>query len=663
MLTGEYPFPEGQGRWAAEPRTPRKLEVPGAPELADVVEMMLEPVPTHRPRDGAAVLAALAPVEEKLRARPADGKPPVHAKRRKATLGDLLVELRRRHVFRVMVGYGVFSFAVLQVIEPVMHGAGLPDWVLKAVLVALVLGFPVAVVLAWIYDLTAQGVKRTSSTARLDAPSFGRSRVLLPLAVAATVLVLAAAGAGAWYAWKRAADRPAVASTGTAPSVAVLPFNDLSPEHDQEYFSDGMAEEILSRLSRVKGLRVPGRVSSFFFRGRNVEPAEIARKLRVTHLLEGSVRRSGNKLRIRAEVVRASDGETIWSETFDRDLTDVLAVQDEIARSAVQQLAPMLLAQAPPPAAASVDPEAYRLYLLGLSHFRKDSLGPALEALHRSTALDPRFAPAQAVLAAVASFVQQGTKGEDSRRAGKAGREAAERAVALDPSHSYGYVTRAWYRARQDWDWKGAFEDLDRALALDPANEWALNTRAILARTLGRNREALELQRRSVDLDPLNAFTTVNLAAQLAAEGRLDEARECIQRSLELSPDSKNAARILGTVALLEGKADEALAAFARIPEPTRSAGIVAALHSLGREQESRDALLRMERDHADAPFHIAGARAWRGDVDGAFAALDRAVEEKDPALTAINWSPFLRPVRGDPRWKAVLRKMNLPVD
>ena len=195
MLTGEYPFPEGQGKWSSEPATVRKLDVPGAPGLAELVEKMLDRTPTARPRDGAAVLAALAPIEDKLRARPADGSPPVHAKRRKATFADLLAELKRRHVFRVMIGYGIFAFAVLQVIEPIMHGAELPDWVLKAVLVALVLGFPVAVILAWVFDLTAQGVKRTPSATGPGAPRVGRARLLLPLAVAAVVLAIATGGA------------------------------------------------------------------------------------------------------------------------------------------------------------------------------------------------------------------------------------------------------------------------------------------------------------------------------------------------------------------------------------------------------------------------------------------------------------------------------------
>ena len=219
------------------------------------------------------MLAALTPIEDRLRAKPADGSTPVHAKRRKATFGDLLAELRRRHVFRVMIGYGVFAFAVLQVTEPIMHGADLPNWVLKAVLVALVLGFPVAVILAWAYDLTAQGVKRTPSATGPGAPRFGRSRLLLPLAVAAGVLAIAAAGAGGWYAWKRASERGSAASApALAPSIAVLPFADMSPGKDQDYFADGIAEEILGALSRVGGLRVPGRLVELLVQGQERRP-------------------------------------------------------------------------------------------------------------------------------------------------------------------------------------------------------------------------------------------------------------------------------------------------------------------------------------------------------------------------------------------------------
>jgi serine/threonine-protein kinase len=498
------------------------------------------------------------------------------------------------------------------------------------------------------------------------SPAPVRVRRRLPRLAAMGLLaaLLGAVVAGALALYPRLHPRP---SGLTVPSIAVLPFADMSPGKDQDYFADGIAEEILGALTRVPGLRVPGRSSSFWFKGKKVEPAEIARKLGVTHLLEGSVRRSGSKLRITAEVVVASTGDRVWSENYERELTDVFAIQDEIARSVVRELAPMLLARtAPPPPAATTDPEAYRLFLLGLALFAQEtpeSIRRALEALERSAALDPRFAPTQATLAAVRGFVQQVARGEEFRQLGKAGREAAERAVALDPSASLGYVSRAWYRMRQDLDWEGATEDLDRAMAIDPANEWVLNIRAILLYALGRTRESVEVERRAVDLSPLNVILTSNLAAGLASDGRYAEAREWARRSLEISPGHRRAAQVLGNVALLTGKAQEALTEFERCSEPFRSAGIVAALHSLGRERESRDALARLEGDHTDEPVFIAGARAWLGDHDGAFAALDRAVQERNARLWAIKTLPLLRPIRGDPRFVALLKKMNLPVD
>jgi TolB-like protein len=366
MLTGEYPFPEGQGKWSAEPAAVRKLDVPGAPELAELVEKMLDRTPKGRPRDGAAVVAALTPIEDRLRARPADGKPPERAKRRKATLGDLLAELKRRHVFRVMVGYGVFAFAVLQVTEPVLHAYDLPAWALTAVVTALAVGFPIAVLLAWAYDLTAQGVKRTPSAA--GAPLSRSARFLMPLSVAGAVLALAAGGGGAWYVWKRAVEqRRDPGAAGAKPSVAVLSFADLSPGHDQEYLADGVAEEVLNGLAQVDGLRVVGRSTAFSYKGKGKKVEEIGRELGVGAVLEGSVRRLGDRVRITAQLVHASDASTIWSQSFDRATADLFAVQDEIGKAVVEALRVRLLpGRSSARAGGTTNPEALQFFLLGM---------------------------------------------------------------------------------------------------------------------------------------------------------------------------------------------------------------------------------------------------------------------------------------------------------
>jgi len=594
------------------------------------------------------------------------GEAPVPASPRKATLGDFLAELKRRRVFRVMVGYGIFAFAVLQVTEPIMHGAHLPDWVLTVVLGALALGFPVALILAWVFDLTAQGVRRTPPARGSGGTFFSRGR-LAALLVGA-VLVGALPGV-AWYLWKQSGEREPGAATAVAtPSIAVLPFADMSPPKDQDYFSEGVAGEILDALSRVRGLRVPGRSSSFWFKGKNVEPAEIARKLGVTHLLEGTVQRSGSKVRISAEVVNASSGGRVWSQTYEREIADIFTIQDEIARSVVLALAPVLLAgSAPLPSSRTSDPEAYRLFLLGRflnGQATRESLEQAVETLERSAAIDPRFAPTQALLAFAYGNLANYRKGQESLRLRKAAKAASEQAVALAPSSAWGYAPRAWYRTSYDLDWEGAAVDLDRGLAIDPASEFMLNAQAMFLLSQGRTHEAVEVQRRTVDRDPLSAIHTFVLALALLEDTQYPEAREWARRAQELSPGYLSPYAILGWVALSTGNPQEAIASWEKLPDgPGRIAAMAVALNALGRERESLDALARLERERPDALGIIAGVRAWRGDLDGAFDVLHRAVREERGSLWNAKFTRLLLPLRGDPRFSDLLRRLNLPVD
>ncbi len=666
MLTGEYPFPEGKGKWSAEPATLRKLDVPGAPELADLVEKMLDRTPKGRPRDGAAVLAALTPIEDRLRAKPADGTPPVHAKRRKATFGDLLAELKRRHVFRVMVGYGIFSFAVLQVTEPIMHGAGLPDWVLTVVLVALVMGFPVAVILAWVYDLTAQGVKRTPSSTDPGAPRFGRSRFLLPVAVSVAVLAIATAGAGGWYAWKHGHGSRSVQAAGESQSIAVLPFKDLSPNHDQDYFSDGISEEILSALSGVKGLRVPGRVSSFYFKGKNVEPEEIARKLGVAHLLEGSVRRSGDKLRISAEVVRASDGERIWSKSFDRQASDVFAVQDEIARTVADALRLKLVPGEDLEGrwTRTDNPEAYNQLLLGRDFMRRgtpEDFRRALDAFERALALDPGYAAAWAgVVDSAMVIVSDIDPGESGLRAKALA--AADKAVALAPGHPNGYRHRAALRAFLLFDWPGAVADLDRVLALQPDDAISRWNRAALLGSPGPLASQVPRFQKAAESDPLDASAWLTLGEAYIIEGDLLHARQVLGRALEIAPGNTGATASMCISLIADGRPDEALtlAVQSRL-DPLRLWCTALAQSDLGNIGESNVALEALVARYAKTgAAQVAEVYAWRGDRDRAFDWLDRAVAQRDVGIVKARYNPLYRKLHDDPRWKEFLARLTV---
>jgi TolB-like protein len=570
-------------------------------------------------------------------------------------------------VIRALIGWGIFAFAVLQVYEPVMHGLHLPEWTLSVVVLVLAAGFPATVVLSWIFDLGPRGVERTAPSPEVT-PTPGR-RVRLGLLLVGFGVVVAVPGLG-WYLWQARTQpappaAPPASAAAATPSIAVLPFADLSPNHDQDYFSDGVAEEILTALSKVEGLRVPGRASSFFFKGKGTEPGEIARKLGVANLLEGSVRRAGNRLRISAEVVKA-DGERLWSQTFDRELTDVFALQDEIARAVVTALSPRLLAgvAAPKKAAATANPEAYQLFLLGRSlsvQGTTESTLRGISVLERAVQIDPRLAVAWVWMGISNGNLAIRAQGEEAKRLAGQARSQIDHAIALDPEESAAYAARAWVRMVLDWNWAGAQDDLDRAMALQPGHILALNSQAILFQKLGKFSEAADAERKVVEADPLNSIVADNLGAFLMNAGRLDEAREMMKRSLEISPGNRAAQEELAVLDLVSGHAATALEGFQKLDGTSRLVGLAVATHTLGREDESRAALSELERDHASEPFLVAGVRAWRGDKDGAFQWLDRAYQQRDLKLRNLKVTYLLGPIRGDPRYGEFLKKMKLP--
>src|SRR4051812_4152752 len=291
---------------------------------------------------------------ERCAGRRASGKLPVVEGR--VDLGLLATELKRRRIVRAIVVWGVVAFAVLQVYEAVMHGLHLPEWTLSFVIVVLGLGFPVTVALAWAFDLTARGVERAPG-AELKGPWL--AIVLLAFGL------LAAAPGIAWHFVRHGGGEPAKAPANAVagPSIAVLSFADMSPAHDQEYFADGVAEEILNALAQVEGLRVPGRTSSFYFKGKSIRLAEIGRELSVGTVLQGSVRKEGSRVRVAAQLVRVDGEAQLWSETYDRELIGILSLQDEIATDVVAALKLKLMPDAHPE--RSVHPEAYTQYLLG----------------------------------------------------------------------------------------------------------------------------------------------------------------------------------------------------------------------------------------------------------------------------------------------------------
>jgi TolB-like protein/tetratricopeptide (TPR) repeat protein len=444
----------------------------------------------------------------------------------------------------------------------------------------------------------------------------------------------------------------------------------MSPARDQEYFSDGLAEEIISSLSQVEGLRVVGRTSAFAFKGKSVDLRTVGQQLGVGSVLEGSIRKDGQRVRITAQLIEAADGYHLWSQTFDREVTGIFAVQEEIAGAVVQALKVRLLAGRQPSSRpwATAVPEAHNQYLLGRQYMRRDTLKgvrEAMQAYQAAVALDPGYAPAWAGLA-FATFWADGNTGDSAGQieAGRArARAAAEKAVALAPGLSDAFAARGFLRVTLDRDWAGAQADLEKATSLNPGDpELLWRYGRDLLGPVGRLDEGIAAARRAIELDPLSAASWSALSALYLGAGQPELARTAAERSLQLTPEQDTAPIYLASSELALGRPTKAMADIRRCPEVLYHRQIDAvALHDLGRAAEARAALDELVRTRAhDAPFQIACVHAWWGDADGAFEWLDRAVEAGDGGLMDLRLEPLLAKIRTDPRYDALLARVGL---
>jgi TolB-like protein/Tfp pilus assembly protein PilF len=495
-------------------------------------------------------------------------------------------------------------------------------------------------------------------------------------AVLVTLIACALAlGVLIWRPWHmpsgHAAAAPQQAPAGGAPtpaaeqSVAVLPFADMSEKHDQEYFSDGLAEELIDALTRVPNLRVPARTSSFSFKGRQVTVGEIARALGVSHVLEGSVRKAGDRLRITAQLVRADNGFHLWSQTYDRDTRDIFAVQDDIARSVSQQLQTTLLGARVPAPQQSTSPAAYELYLKARQMAAADTnadLDRAVTLYHQALEIDPGYAPAWAWLAIchtrrVAQGLDTGGKGYAEATA------AANRAIALNPSIPEAYVALGTARAQYERNWSAAADAFAKALALDPGNASVLTAYGHLSAAVGRPSDAVAYMRRAVQADPLNPLPSKYLGRALQYARQPAEAADVLRGVLATHPQFPAAHYELGRALLVSGDAAGASAAFraetvdpawGRISLPLA----YAAIHDM---PKARAALAELVADSSGGEFQVAETYAFLGDTDKAFEWLEKARMLHDPGVMWIRRDVLLASIAGDPRFAAYLQSLGMP--
>ncbi len=443
----------------------------------------------------------------------------------------------------------------------------------------------------------------------------------------------------------------------------MLPFVNMSSDKEQDYFSDGLSEELLNQLAQVPQLRVIARTSSFSFKGKEVDVATIAKALNVANVLEGSVRKSANTLRITAQLVRTADSSHLWSQTYDREMSDVFRVQDEISRDVVAALKVKLLpSEQPMNLQRTTNSEAYEQVLIGKEarkHGGVEAFQRAVVAFQRAVDLDPNYANAYAGLAQAQAFSADfsGTPAERAAEIKKAFANA-DKAIVLAPDLAAGYWVRGLLRHRLSWDWKGAQADFKQAAALSPNDVETFNYSQALFFS-GHQSEAFAMDRKATTLDPLSPEAWNVLGWHHAFAGQYTEARVALERALELSPDAQWSAFLLGYVELKEGKTDKAADYFRRASAAFSRTGLTMVEYTLGHERESQQLLAELKEKYAVGfAYQIAQASAWRGDKDGAFEWLDHAYDQHDAGLYRLRYDPMLANVHDDPRFAALVKKM-----
>jgi len=592
-------------------------------------------------------------------------------------------ELKRRNVFRVGIAYAITAWLIAQIAGLAADSFGAPAWVMKMIITMLMLGAPIALVMAWAYELTPSGLRRESgiepgqSVTQANASKLDRTiTIALILAVAyfsydkfvlgprrdADLLE----GAARQIAEVMPPAGPAATEPvplDQSPSIAVLPFVNMSDDASNEYFSEGLSEELLNLLVKIPELRVAARTSSFSYKGKDTKIAQIGKELNVTHVLEGSVRKSGNQVRITAQLIQADDGFHLWSQTYDRTLDNIFQIQDEIATAVVNELKITLLGDIPE--SKETDPEVYSLYLRGkylnTETADQEELEEAVKAFKQALEIDPEYAPAWLGLSWAYEYQGGGSALTYDQRATLA-RETADKALAIDDSLALAWSTMSFLKKKYDWDWEGAKAAADRALQLEPNNVDVLLGTASVAFGLGQLDKSIELLERASALDPLRPGVLGNLGYCYMLDGRYEQAIEKYQQIRVLFPENDYADLGIAETYLRWGNPERALAEVDKLPWSGRQNNLKAEiLFTLGQEDESRALTSEfLKTPVQESPYPKAVIYTSRGENDFAFEALEAAFDQHYSRLSNFLLVDGFDRLEADPRYPVFLEKMGL---
>jgi adenylate cyclase len=576
---------------------------------------------------------------------------------------SFFAELKRRNVYKVAVAYAVVGWLVIQIASTILPTFHAPEWVVQTLIIIIVaLGFPIALVLAWAFEMTPEGMKRTENVPPNEyIPQWSR-RKFAALIVSVAVI---AAGLLCYQVLRSKTPARVASAAGQEKSIAVLPFVDMSQTKDQEYFCDGISEEILDALAKVEGLRVVARTSSFAFKGKNADVSEIAQKLSVRNVLEGSLRRDGNRVRITAQLINARDGFHLWSETYERELQGVFAVQDEITRAIVSALKIKLAVALP--VHNQPNTEAHDLYLKGRYFLNKRDLKKAIDYFQQALAKDPNDALAYAGLSEsymslVVPFAQV-----NPREAMPKAREAALHALAIDDALGEAHASLAYVTFFYDWDWPAAEREFKRAIELNPNDVDAHHWYSHYLMAQARIEESLTESKRALELSPFDVLMNLHLAWHYFYARQYDRAFDQIQKTIEM--DKNFVGPWPGLILEQQGKYAEAIAAFEEeIRQSPRGNSIAEAslahVYAVSGNREAAQKIIaelqELARTKYISSFQFAPIYAGLGEKDQVFAWLEKAYEERSPELVTITTEQRFDNLRSDPRFTELERRIGL---
>jgi len=575
-------------------------------------------------------------------------------------------ELKRRNVYKVAVAYAVVAWLLMQIASQIFPFFEIPNWAVRLVVLLLIIGFPIALIIAWAFEATPEGIKRTEAADAAGQRSRGGAWIYI-------VLIGAALSAGLFFVGRYTAGRVTplhnerATASNAQKSIAVLPLLNESGDPNDEYFSDGLSEELIAALSQIKELKVIGRSSSFRFKDTKEEPKTIGEKLGVSTLLEGTVRKQGDRVRIVAELINAADGIQLWSRTFERELKDIFAVQAEIANAVATSLELTLRGAKDTVVAnaSTASVEAHNAYLQGHFYFVRRNLDDYRKAVgffDQAIRIDPDYALAYAERSEAWTFIGDLAIGE-KKDAWAAAKHDAEKAVEVGPNLAEAHAALGWVRFFSEWKFSEGLAELTRANELAPANPTANDLLARVLAYVGQVQEAEKLARQAIELDPLAFVARGNLARILLAEGKLDEADAQARKAAELQPTGAASHRWQVLVAIQRGDGETALREAQLEPNEAYRRFELALAHYARGDRPAADAALSemIARDRNLLAYQIAEAYAWRGETDKAFEWLQISFDNRDTGTLSLLVDPLMRGLRDDPRYKNLLAKLGLP--